>query len=434
MNYPKYPQDDRIILKPEIPKDKILLWKKDLDRKKLGYSKNSIAHPAKMSVKLCNFILKKFTHKNDLILDPMCGISTTILEASRLGRNALGIEYEEKFVDWTRKSIENMEKQRTMGERGKVKVLKGDARNLSEILSGQVDGIISSPPYLNTKAFQDQEFTLQSTKVNPTPRKISDQNYGEGIDTVVMSPPFSESQRAGNKDKDKFYEDEFKLRQQRSGKKRPISPTLVQQLNEAYSSDPENIGNLPQGSIDVTLTSPPHQDVIKEGKEGTGATSDSGKWKKEFSGKEMTGSGYSKNKENLGNLKTKNYLSEMKKIYQNCYNVMKPGGKAIIVTKNFSRKKKVVRLDMDTIILLESCGFRLVDRYFRKIINPSFWIRNMWTRCDHVRFKKQEDNTMKWCTLHNKICDKGKNNCKDWTNTVDKVKFEDILVFEKKKK
>lgn len=450
MKYPKYPQDDRIILKPEIPEDKILLWKKDLDRKKLGYSENSMAHPAKMHMRLTQWIIKNMTEKGEIILDPMSGIGSTLFEASRLGRNALGIKYEEKFVDWTRKSIENMEKQMTMGERGKVKVLMGDARQLTDILSEQVDGIISSPPYLNTKAFQDQEFTLQSTKANPTPRKISEQNYGEGVDAVVMSPPFSQANKGGgiakkgyegkhgkdeklherherqfteSKDnisnlphgeidsiilspphgsviskrrggKDKIYEDEIKLRQQRSGKKRPISPILVQQLNEAYSSDPENIGNLPSGNIDTIITSPPHGDVIKEGKEGTGATSDPGKWKKEFSGKEITGSGYSTvavNKENLGNLKSKNYLSEMKKVYQNCYNVLKPRGKAIIVTKNFVRNKKVVRLDMDSIILLESCGFRLIDRYFRKILNPSFWIRNYWLKYPKLERVEYED-------------------------------------------
>lgn len=327
MKYPRYPQDDRIILKPEIPKDKILLWKKDLDRKKLGYSENSMAHPAKMHMRLTQWIIKNMTEKGEIILDPMSGIGSTLFEASRLGRNAFGIEYESKFVEWTRKSIENMEKQMTMGERGKVKVLMGDARQLTDILSEQVDGIISSPPYLNTKAFQDQEFTLQGTKVNPTPRKISEQNYGE-VDTVVMSPPFSESQRAGNKDKDKF------LRNLEKKHKRKFYDGTENLLKSMHYSDDED---------------------------------------------------------NIGNLKSKNYLSEMKKVYQNCYNVLKLGGKAIIVTKNFSRNYKVVRLDLDSILLMESCGFRLIDRYFRKIVHPSFWIRNYWLKYPNVERVEYED-------------------------------------------
>lgn len=58
------------------------------------------------------------------------------------------------------------------------------------------------------------------------------------------------------------------------------------------------------------------------------------------------------------------------------HDTLKPNGKMILVTKNFIRKKKVVRLDKDTIKLAESAGFKLKERHKRKIIHPSFWVIN----------------------------------------------------------
>lgn len=101
--------------------------------------------------------------------------------------------------------------------------------------------------------------------------------------------------------------------------------------------------------------------------------------------------GYSEDKDNIGNLKSVSYLSEIKKVYEHCFQVLRPGGKAILVTKNFTRKRKVVRLDLDTILLMESCGFKLIDRYFRKITNPSFWIRNFWRKFPDVERVDHED-------------------------------------------
>ena len=617
MEYPEYPQDNRVLFKPEIPKDKILVWKKDLDRKKLGYSEKSLRHPAKMHIRLAQWILEKFTKPGETICDPMAGIGTTGIEAMRLGRNCLMVEYEQKFVDWTEESIRNLEKQEFIGKRGKVRVLRGDARELTRILPEHVDEIVFSPPFSQAnkgggiakkgyegkhgkdeKLHERHERQLSEDKNN-----ISNLPHGE-INHIIMSPPHSEGighsqgKRAG-KDKigkDRFYgyyadgdknnignikkhgdidavvmsppyssislgglsagearkeiqklvkksfkeKGYFEYRGKRYTEKEwlklnhgrydgrcvikwgsesyskdknsdnignlpqgdidavimspPYAKSVstktdpdkrIARLKKAgyldkkdwrrpntiktpgrnavfsenqYSEDPENIGNLPQGSIDAIITSPPYQDVVKEGKEGTGATSDRGRWKREFSGKKKpTGSGYSEvdaiitsppyegvmdskrhtdsgicgrdpkmtkmrysnvdtiitsppyediygasrhgekarmqktklhkekrlgfpytteQTDNLGNLKGKTYLSEMKKVYEQCYAVLKPGGKAIIVTKNFTRNYKMVRLDMDTILLMESIGFRLVDRYFRKLTSKSFWIRN----------------------------------------------------------
>lgn len=350
MDYPIYPIDDRLILTEKLPADKVRIWKADLDRKKLGYyAEGSMSHPAKMHVKMCRFILDKFTKKSDLILDPMSGISTTILEASLLGRDAIGVEYEDKFVKLSNEStnlLNNKPNVLMCAYRGTIAVVQGDARALTGILAGEVDGIVCSPPYCGTQPVHDQGVTLQSTKTNPTPRKISDQNYG--VDAIVMSPPFSKSPRAGNKDKAKFLS---KLDENHSRKFYKGTGRLLKSMH--CSDDKKNISNLPHGTF--------------------------------------------------GDMNKPTYLGEMRKVYSQCHAVLKEGGCAVLVTKNFTRNWKMVRLDMDTIMLMESCGFKLVDRYFRKLIKKSFWIWN---------YEKQFSKKFPGRTLPT-------------------AQFEDILVFRK---
>lgn len=45
----------------------------------------------------------------------------------------------------------------------------------------------------------------------------------------------------------------------------------------------------------------------------------------------------------------------------------------VLVTKDFIRNKKRIRLDKDTIKLCEMAGFKYIHTYHRKIENPSFW-------------------------------------------------------------
>jgi modification methylase len=46
-----------------------------------------------------------YTQPGDLVLDPMCGIGTTLVEAAHLGRHALGIEYEARWAQLARANL-----------------------------------------------------------------------------------------------------------------------------------------------------------------------------------------------------------------------------------------------------------------------------------------------------------------------------------------
>ncbi len=89
-----------------------------------------------------------YTRPGDLVLDPMCGIGTTLVEAVHLGRDAIGVEYEEPWADLARA---NVELARDQGATGHGEVVTGDARSLEAIVDPAVRGlvalVVTSPPY-----------------------------------------------------------------------------------------------------------------------------------------------------------------------------------------------------------------------------------------------------------------------------------------------
>ncbi|HJT04798.1 MAG TPA: DNA methyltransferase [Pseudonocardiaceae bacterium] len=112
------------------------------------YVPESTAHPAKMLPAVAAHAIAHYTQPGDLVLDPMCGIGTTLIEALHQGRQALGVEYEPHWVNVTRA---NLELARETGVDTEGSVFHGDARQLATLLPpdylGQAALVVTSPPY-----------------------------------------------------------------------------------------------------------------------------------------------------------------------------------------------------------------------------------------------------------------------------------------------
>ncbi|MEG8179365.1 site-specific DNA-methyltransferase [Nocardia terpenica] len=112
------------------------------------YHPDSVTHPAKMLPAIAAHAIAHYTRPGDLVLDPMCGIGTTLVEALHLGRSAIGVEYETR---WAAIAATNINHARTAGCDQAAAVFTGDARKLTTVLPadylGTVDLIITSPPY-----------------------------------------------------------------------------------------------------------------------------------------------------------------------------------------------------------------------------------------------------------------------------------------------
>ena len=108
----------------------------------------SRTHPAKMLPAIARTAIAAYTQPGDLVIDPMCGIGTTLVEAVHLGRHAIGVEYE---PDWARLAADNLHHAHSQGAAGHGRVVTGDARKLATHfdpgLHGTVALIFTSPPY-----------------------------------------------------------------------------------------------------------------------------------------------------------------------------------------------------------------------------------------------------------------------------------------------
>jgi DNA modification methylase len=442
------------------------------------FLEHAIAHPAKANTLLLRFLIENFTREGEVVLDPMAGSGSTGVVAALLGRNAIQVELEKKFFDWMEKAREKVEKHITLTPKGWIKNICGDSRHLSKLLS-KVDIVLTSPPYADAKkggeadeeamaerwdrAFKEKGEKWNSWgKTSKTPgRKRSFKALGSGystskenignlplgsIDCCLTSPPYAGTGESRKEFWERLAKDPSSKRYGR--KKHPttcehygeseenIGNLLNKSIDAIITSPPytnsaaenpnvtelqkkgwvkggdlnkflpqnlssENIGNLPLGNVDTIITSPPYEGSL----EGTSrhtkggiasrdpalAQADTHATVLSKATKQGVPVGYSPNKDNIGNLKSKDeeyealvkgfmsrngkptYLSEMFKVYANCYKVLKPGGRAIIIVKPFIRNKKVIDLPYHTWLLMAKAGFRLEKLYKLRLKNQSFW-------------------------------------------------------------
>jgi DNA modification methylase len=82
-------------VKPPTPLPDIQQW---------SYTGNKL-HPTQKSVDVIKPLIKNFSNKGDLVLDPFCGSGTTALAAKQTGRNYIAIDLEQEYVEISRKRL-----------------------------------------------------------------------------------------------------------------------------------------------------------------------------------------------------------------------------------------------------------------------------------------------------------------------------------------
>ncbi len=111
------------------------------------YHPGCAAHPGKMLPALARCIVAEYSRPGQLVVDPLAGTGTTLVEAALLGRRAIGVELEDRWADLARENAEHVLRPEN---RQLVEVHQGDATDLATLLgddSGRVDLVCTSPPY-----------------------------------------------------------------------------------------------------------------------------------------------------------------------------------------------------------------------------------------------------------------------------------------------
>ena len=89
-----------------------------------------------------NLILR-YSQRGEMILDPFVGSGTTLIEAKLLGRDAIGVDINEKAIQIAKDRTNFVHE----GADGKIYLRKGDARKLSFIPDSSIDLVCLHPPY-----------------------------------------------------------------------------------------------------------------------------------------------------------------------------------------------------------------------------------------------------------------------------------------------
>jgi hypothetical protein len=169
------------------------------------------------------------------------------------------------------------------------------------------------------------------------------------IDAVISSPPYS-PEALGH-------------RRRGSGEKREATGKYKQGYTQGkiiagdYGSSDSNLGNLPEGSFDICVSSPPYEEGIGHGCSVN--ASEKYKWRLDLERKYTN----QFSRESMSHVTGDTFWSASREIVQQCYELLKPNGKAIWVTKDYVKAKKRVPFSDRWLALCESVGFKLVCRH-----------------------------------------------------------------------
>ena len=113
---------------------------------------------------------------------------------------------------------------------------------------------------------------------------------------------------------------------------------------------------------------------------------------------------YSGDKANLGHARGKRYATAMAEVYRGCRELLRPGGRLAVVTKNTRRKQGALDLASLTVSLAQQAGFSYVSHIIALhaavrdgglVSRPSFWqltqVRRARQRGEPVHLVAHED-------------------------------------------
>lgn len=104
-------------------------------------------HPAPFSFTDVGRLIRFFTKRGGVVLDPFVGVGSTLKACAIDGRHGIGIELNPGFARLTRKRL-STEVSDMVVPVGKQQVLEGDARTVLPTLADEsVDLVVTSPPY-----------------------------------------------------------------------------------------------------------------------------------------------------------------------------------------------------------------------------------------------------------------------------------------------
>jgi len=106
--------------------------------------KDAFKHPAPFLITDIRKLIRLFTKRNMVVLDPFVGSGTTLIASTLENRNSIGIDLNKKYCNLARYRIKKIKKKKNI----KTKIMYGNSlKKISKI--DKIDYCITSPPYHN---------------------------------------------------------------------------------------------------------------------------------------------------------------------------------------------------------------------------------------------------------------------------------------------
>lgn len=333
-------------------------------------------HQAKGNCRLATMAIEEMEQqgwliKRDVILDPMCGIGSFLIVAALRNYNAVGIELEDRFYkdmvgfheqldvpsddllagvsssQHIEGTIEYFHKITEGTNKGKIRVIHGDARNTDEIMErvklnsfGRL-GVVCSPPYGNRLSDETQKYSGNDERTFAELEADSDgrrqysndpDNIGTNRIAVISSPPYSRATEIGGKSKDPDPNSYFQRMQ-----KKTAGYSTGKATNQRFAT---KVG---------VLCSPPYSRSTEHSEDQIAALpGEKVHGHKAFMYADVA---------NIATLKLGSYDVEMKKVYKAVYRALQSGAPVALITRNFIQKGRIVLLDELTKRLMGYAGF-----------------------------------------------------------------------------
>lgn len=233
---------------------------------------------------------------------------------------------------------------------------------LGAMTAGEIDAVISSPPYAETLLNDDQR---QAGKGEPlrwgtheeygtSPGQLGVMKEDVGVDAVVSSPPFGSGDSASAQS--------ISERTDKSAEwvKNNCGPAATQ----GYGSSPGQMAELSMNTgVDAVVTSPPYEATLntvedpERRKERTGGFE---------CGQKVTR--YGETEGQVGALVGDTFWTAARDIVRECHALLKPGGYAVWIVKAFVRDKAIVDFPGDWRKLCEYIGFETLTEVHAMLV------------------------------------------------------------------